>query len=178
MQQIMIKFLNMFRTSLLPSSGEQNCVSLPMGFCPGCTCCGSGGSGSEMCALWRECCLQHFVNVALVFVTIMVTVTRWHKWFGKTLKIERWCRATSMTCPRHSYVMHFHPIHFSIMNLRNFKDGEAITVVVCSCFPGPHTMGLSKAGLRFDISCLKVFDFLRMNTCTIHSADLLNKLPS
>jgi hypothetical protein len=41
----------MFRASLRPSSGEQNCVSLPMVYCPGYGCCDSGESGSEMCAL-------------------------------------------------------------------------------------------------------------------------------
>ena len=29
-----------------------------MVLCPGCGCCGSGESGSEMCALWRGCCLE------------------------------------------------------------------------------------------------------------------------
>ena len=47
----------MFQASLRPSSGEQNYVSLPKVFCPGCSCCGSRESGSEMCALCRECCL-------------------------------------------------------------------------------------------------------------------------
>jgi hypothetical protein len=34
-----------------------DCVSLPMVSCHGCGCCGSGESGSEMCALCRGCCL-------------------------------------------------------------------------------------------------------------------------
>jgi len=51
-------FLNMFRASLRPSSGQQTaCHSLPMVFCPVCSCCGSGESGSVMCALWKGCCL-------------------------------------------------------------------------------------------------------------------------
>jgi len=37
----------MFGASLRPSSEEQNRVSLPMVFCPGCSCCGPGESGSE-----------------------------------------------------------------------------------------------------------------------------------
>ena len=43
----------MFRASLRPSSGEQNCVPLPMLSCPSYGCCGSGETGSEMCALCR-----------------------------------------------------------------------------------------------------------------------------
>jgi hypothetical protein len=37
----------MFRASLRPSSREKNCLSLPMVFCLGCSCCGSGESGSR-----------------------------------------------------------------------------------------------------------------------------------
>ena len=62
----------MFRSSLRPSSGEQICVSLPMVFCPGCSCCGSGEQSSEICALCRRCCLIHYllrlVGFAFIFL--------------------------------------------------------------------------------------------------------------
>jgi len=40
-----------------PIVRSADCVSLPVVFCPGCGCCGSGESGSETCALCRGCCL-------------------------------------------------------------------------------------------------------------------------
>jgi len=40
-----------------PIIRKADCKALPMAFCPGCSCCGSGESGIEMCALWKVCCL-------------------------------------------------------------------------------------------------------------------------
>jgi len=41
-----------------PIIRRADCKSLPMMFCPGCSFCGSGESGSEMCVPWKECCLS------------------------------------------------------------------------------------------------------------------------
>jgi len=44
-------YLNMFRTSLFPSSREQDRVLLRMVFCTGCAGCGCVGMGRKLCAL-------------------------------------------------------------------------------------------------------------------------------
>jgi len=41
-----------------------DCVSLSAVFCPGCSSCGSGESGSEMCALLRWCCIFFTVHTS------------------------------------------------------------------------------------------------------------------
>jgi hypothetical protein len=43
-------YLNMFRASLCPPSGEQECALLHMVFCIGCGCV---ELGCELCALWK-----------------------------------------------------------------------------------------------------------------------------
>ena len=46
-------YLNMFRASLCPSSGEQECALPRMVFYTGCDGCGCVELGRELCALWR-----------------------------------------------------------------------------------------------------------------------------
>ena len=46
-------YLNMFRASLCPSSGEQECALPHMVFCTGCDGCGCVELGRELCALWK-----------------------------------------------------------------------------------------------------------------------------
>jgi len=46
-------YLNMFRASLCPSSGEQGCALPHMVFCTGCDGCGCVELGRELCALWK-----------------------------------------------------------------------------------------------------------------------------
>ena len=46
-------YLNMFQSSLCPSSGEQECALLLMVFCTGCDGCGCVELGRELCALWK-----------------------------------------------------------------------------------------------------------------------------
>ena len=44
-------YLNIFRASLCPSSGEQECALPRMVFCTGCDGCGCVEVGRELCAL-------------------------------------------------------------------------------------------------------------------------------
>jgi len=53
MQQMMI-YWQTFVPQHVSGIMRANCKSLPMVFCHGCTCCGSGDMGSEMCAS-RHC---------------------------------------------------------------------------------------------------------------------------
>ena len=46
-------YLNMFRASLCPSSGEQECALPHMVFCTGSEGCGCVELGRKLCALWR-----------------------------------------------------------------------------------------------------------------------------
>ena len=46
-------YLNMFRASLCPSSGEQECALPHMVFCTGSDDCGCVELGRELCALWK-----------------------------------------------------------------------------------------------------------------------------
>jgi hypothetical protein len=55
-----------------PIIRRADCKSLPMVFCPGCRCCGFGESGSEMCALWKGCCLGCCLTFAVVVSEIRV----------------------------------------------------------------------------------------------------------
>ena len=52
----------MFRASLSPSSGEQDCVLLHMVFCTGCAGCGCVQLGRKLCAL----CEGYFSNSNLI----------------------------------------------------------------------------------------------------------------
>jgi len=49
-------YLNIFRASLYPSSGEQDCVLLHMVFCTGCAGCGYVELGRKLCALREVYC--------------------------------------------------------------------------------------------------------------------------
>jgi len=49
-------YLNMFRASLCPSSGEQGCVLPHMVFCTGCAGCGCVELGRKLCALCEGYC--------------------------------------------------------------------------------------------------------------------------
>ena len=55
MQQMMIYWQSIVPQHVsgvfTPINRRADRVSLPVVFCPGCNCCGSGESGSEMCAL-------------------------------------------------------------------------------------------------------------------------------
>jgi len=61
MQQIMIYWQSIITQHVsgvfTPIIRRADCLPLPMVSCPGYGCCGSGESGSEMCALCRGCCL-------------------------------------------------------------------------------------------------------------------------
>jgi len=60
-------FLNMFRASLCPSTGEQDHVLLHMVFCTGCAGCGCVELGHKLCALCEGYCLNsnlHTVHTA------------------------------------------------------------------------------------------------------------------
>ena len=46
-------YLNMFRASLCPSSGEQECAPPYMVFCTGSVGCGCVELGRELCTLWK-----------------------------------------------------------------------------------------------------------------------------
>jgi len=56
-------YLNMFRTLLCPSSGEQDRVLLHMVFCTGCTGCGCVELRRELCALCEGYCSTHLHTV-------------------------------------------------------------------------------------------------------------------
>ena len=49
-------YLNMFRASLCPSSGERDSVLLHMVFCTGCAGCGCVELGRKLCALCEGYC--------------------------------------------------------------------------------------------------------------------------
>ena len=58
-------YLNMFRSSLCPSSGEQDCVLPHMVFCTFCAGCGCVELGRELCAL----CESYFRTVTFTQCT-------------------------------------------------------------------------------------------------------------
>jgi len=64
MQQMMIYWQSVVPQHVsgvfTPIIRRADCLSLLVAFCPGCSCCGSRESGSEMCALWKECCLTFY----------------------------------------------------------------------------------------------------------------------
>ena len=58
---------NMFRASLCPSSGEQECALPHMVFCTGCVGCGCVELGRGLCALWK-----------LLFDSILIVFKKFH----------------------------------------------------------------------------------------------------
>ena len=82
-------YLNMFRGSLCPSSGEQECVLPHMVFCTGCDGCGCVELGRELCALWRllnhnhhnQCRTPYAAvhTLVLLMMGIMMPEKCWHK---------------------------------------------------------------------------------------------------
>ena len=57
-------YLNMFRASLCPSSGEQDRVLPHMVFCTGCAGCGCVELGHRLCALCESYCSTDTVHTA------------------------------------------------------------------------------------------------------------------
>ena len=68
-------YLNMFRPSVCPSSGEQDCVLPHMVFCNGCVGFGCVGLGRELCALCESYC-STLVGFSLFTLRSWCTVTR------------------------------------------------------------------------------------------------------
>ena len=57
---ISVVYRNMFRGSLRPSSGEQDCVLPHMVFCTGCASCGRVEMGRKLGALCATCCTVQY----------------------------------------------------------------------------------------------------------------------
>ena len=72
---LLSNYLNMFRASLCPSSGEQECALPHMVFCTGSDGCGCVKLGRKLCALWRL--LLH--TLVLLMMGIMMPETCWDK---------------------------------------------------------------------------------------------------
>ena len=88
-------YLKMFRASLCPSSGEQECALPHMVFCTGSDGCGCVEMGRKLCALWRSLfvpaphnhrhhnqCRTSFAAVhtlVLLMMGIMMPKTCWDK---------------------------------------------------------------------------------------------------
>ena len=79
-------YLNMFRASLCPSSGEQECSLPHMVFCTGCDGCGCVELGCELCALWkllfdirRRVTYAAVHTLVLLMLGIMMPETCWSR---------------------------------------------------------------------------------------------------
>ena len=68
-------YLNTFRASLCPSSGEQECALPHTVFCAGCDGCGCVELGRELCALWKS-------NSNFIFNFMSFLMSSSHLFFG------------------------------------------------------------------------------------------------
>jgi len=116
-------YLNIFRASLCPSSGEQDRVLPHMVFCTGCAGCGCVELGRKLCALCEgnlsqhnQCRISHavFHGLVLLMMGIMMPETCW----DRSLIINTWLVASRWFLSLHTtFMMH---------GQRNLKPSKCI----------------------------------------------------
>ena len=109
-----IKFyLNMFRASLCPSSGEQECLTPHMVFCTGCDGCGCVKLGRELCAAphnhshHNQCRTPYaaVLTLVLLMMGIMMPETCWDKSLKINIRLVASCWFLSL---HPTFMMHGH----------------------------------------------------------------------
>ena len=117
----------MFRASLCPSSGEQECALPHMVFCTGNDGCGCMELGSELCALWRllfDQCRTPYAAVhslVLLMMGIMMPETCWDKSLIINVRLVASCWFLSL---QPTFMMHGHT---SLKKCINWSEKFALT---------------------------------------------------
>ena len=129
-------YFNMFRASLCPSSGEQECALPHMVFCTGCAGCGCVELGRELCALWKLTSQLH---------TTIASTTRYV--LGLLLNHHTLYTDTTCTHPTH----HLHtplaaPNNTYITHLSSSRCKTCITT------PTPNTPDRTDTWTRYQLS--------------------------
>ena len=120
-------YLNMFRASICPSSGEQDCVLPHILFCTGCAGCSCVELGRELCALCEGyCSLIYYVFFWVVPRLLNYVCSSYHL----PMKVEQIeCSETS------AYIIHT-PGNYAKENIIYSEHDESLkSRILFSCSP-------------------------------------------